>query len=581
MSIFAGVFARRAGTPIPPQLTEQLRAAISRNPQDAGQAHEFSDGRVLLLTIDVGALGGDGAYASAEQVAFVAGAPLLQAPGAAPLDRAASLSAIARDLAAGGEQALRATRGTFCAAVYDTGPQRLSLVTDKSGVRPVYCWISPDYVVFATALRIIEAVPFCQKTLSLRGVAESSCFGFPLADRTPYENVICMLAGEVFSVGGDGLQRKRYWRWDEPMPAAASSQPGYQRLYQTFQDAVRIRLGSDRSTAAFLSGGLDSRVIVAELRHAGAEVFTSNYAMPGSQDQVLGKMIADRLGTHHTPLTRVALVEGDPYSKATVREWLKSPDYVATNPPRPSVLWSGDGGSVGLGHVYLNAPTIEAMRKGNVQDSIDHFFAYNRLAMSVKLFKPEVGAELTRLVNDGVREELAALKPADPGRAWYLFLMMNDQRRHLFNHFESLDMTRLEFELPFFDGEFLADVMREPFDPFLRHVFYVEWLKCFQPAVSGTPWQAYPNHVPCPLPLPEGASYQWDGISAEEVRKKIASALQSGRELCASPAFTSKFLGLFRVQLFMLALRLSGRDYTYQLRAPALLHHYWTRTLAA
>jgi hypothetical protein len=580
MSIFAGVFARRAGTPIPPQLTEQLRAAVSRNPQDAGKLHEFSDRRALLLTLDVGALGGDGAYAGADLVAFAAGAPLLQQPGAAPQGRADSIAAIARDLAGGGHAALRATRGTFCAVAYETGVQRLHLVTDKSGVRPVYCWISPDYIVFATALRIIEAVQFCKKTLSLRGVAESSCFGFPLADRTPYDNVICMLAGEVFTVADEGVQRTRYWRWDEPIPPAASTLPGPQRLYRSFQEAVRIRLGSDKSTAAFLSGGLDSRVIVAELRHAGAEVFTSNYAMPGSQDQVLGKMIADRLGTHHTPLTRVALVEGDPYSKATVREWLKSPDYVATNPARPGVLWSGDGGSVGLGHVYLNAATIEAMRKGNVQESIDRFFAYNRLGLSVKLFKPEVGAEMTRLVNDGVREELEALKPADPGRAWYLFLMMNDQRRHLFNHFESMDLTRLEFELPFFDGEFLADVMREPFDPFLRHGFYVDWLKCFQPAVAGTPWQAYPNHVPCPLPLPEGASYQWDGISADEVRKKIAQALQSGRELRSSPAFSSKFLGLFRVPLFMLALRLSGRDYTYLLRAPALLHYYWTRTLA-
>lgn len=580
MSIFAGVFARRAGTPIPPQLTEQLRAAVSRNPQDAGKLHEFSDSRALLLTLDVGALGGDGAYASPELVAAAAGAPLLHLPGTAPRGRADSMAAIAHDLAGGGRQALRATRGTFCAVVYETGVQRLHLVTDKSGVRPVYCWISPDYIVFATALRIIEAVQFCKKNLSLRGVAETSCFGFPLADRTPYDNVICMLAGEVFTAANDDVQRTRYWRWDEPMPAAASDLPGPQRLYRSFQEAVRIRLGSDKSTAAFLSGGLDSRVIVAELRHAGADVFTSNYAMPGSQDQVLGKMIADRLGTHHTPLTRVALVEGDPYSKATVREWLKSPDYVATNPARPNVLWSGDGGSVGLGHVYLNAATIEAMRKGNVQEAIDRFFAYNRLGLSVKLFKPEVGAEMTRLVNDGVREELEALKPADPGRAWYLFLMMNDQRRHLFNHFESMDLTRLEFELPFFDGEFLADVMREPFDPFLRHVFYVDWLKCFQPAVAGTPWQAYPNHVPCPLPLPEGASYQWDGISADEVRKKIDAALQSGRELRSSPAFSSKFLGLCRVPLFMLALRLSGRDYTYQLRAPALLHYYWTRTLA-
>ena len=579
MSIFAGVYARRAGQQVPPQLAQQLRAAMSRHPEDAGRVQDYTDGRALLLTLDVGALGGTGAYADDGRVAFAAGAPLLQpAASAEPLARDDSVAALAR--AIGGDEALRACRGTYCAVVYEIAEQRLHLITDKSGVRPVYCWISPDYLVFATALRIIEAVSFCKKTLNMQGIAESSCFGFPLGDRTPYDNVISMLAGEHLAAEGEQLRRPRYWRWDEPMTPAAPGPGPHERLYRSFQQAVRIRLGADRSTASFLSGGLDSRVIVAELRHAGASVFTANYAPAGSQDQVLGKMISDRLGTHNTPLVRTAVVEGDPYSKATVHEWLKLPEYQATQPARPRVLWSGDGGSVGLGHVYLNQGIVDAMRAGKVQESIDRFFAYNRLALSVKLFKPELGADLTRLVNQGVLSELEALKPADPGRAWYLFLMMNDQRRHLFNHFESMDLGRLEFELPFFDAEFLTDVMREPFDPFLRHAFYVEWLKCFHPAVAGTPWQAYPNHVPCPHPLPAEATYQWDGLTPGEFSKRIAFSLECARGLLAASEFTRRFLGAFRMRLFLLALRLTGRDYSHQLKAPSLMHQYWTRTLA-
>jgi asparagine synthase (glutamine-hydrolysing) len=581
MSIFAGVYMRRTDQPVPELLKAQLRSAVSRHPDDAGRLQEFADDRTLLFTLDVGALGGTGAHAAAGEVAFAAGAPLLQPADGQPLGRDDSIAAIARDVAAGNQDALRACRGTYCAVVYETGPQRLHLVTDKSGVRPIYCWISPDMIVFATAQRIIEAVPFCKKSVSMQGIAETSCFGFPLGDRTQYENVISMPAGEQLSVDTEGLRRAPYWRWDEPMPPAKSSLPAHERLYRSFQQAVRIRLGDDRSTASFLSGGLDSRVIVAELRHAGAAVFTANYAPPGSQDQVLGKMISDRLGTHNTPLVRTALVDGDPYSKVTVREWLKMPEYVASAPARPNVLWSGDGGSVGVGHVYLNPAIVEAMRAGKVQESIDLFFAYNRLGLSVKLFKPGVGAEMLRLVKAGMQEELMAFKPADPGRAWYLFLMMNDQRRHLFNHFESIDLGRLEFELPFFDAEFLVDIMREPFDPFLRHAFYVEWLKCFHPAVASTPWQAYPNHVPCPHPLPADATYQWDRNNPVQQRKNIAGALQGARELLSAPDFTSQFLGSFRLRLFMLALRLSGKDYSHQISAPSLLHRYWSRTLPA
>ncbi|WP_306391382.1 asparagine synthase-related protein [Telluria beijingensis] len=580
MSIFAGVYARRPDRPVPEGLAQQLRQAMSRHPDDADAVQAFADDRALLLTLDIGALGGQGSHADAGSVAFVAGAPLLHpADAAEPLARDASLAAIAHDLAADGDAALRACRGTYCAFVYDTGARRLHLMTDKSGVRPIYCWVSPDFIVFATALRIIEAVPFCKKTLGMQGIAEAATFGFALGDRTPYENVFSMLAGEHLVADGGELRRPRYWRWDEAMPPSASDLPAHERLHRTFRQAVRIRLGADRATAAFLSGGLDSRVIVAELRDAGAAVFTANYAPPGSQDQVLGKMISDRLGTHNTPLVRTAVVEGDPYSKATVHEWLKLPAYAAAGPARPRVLWSGDGGSVGLGHVYLNQDMVDSLRAGDVDASIRQFFAYNRLGLSVKLFKSHVGSEMNSLMMQGVRSELQALAPADPGRAWYLFLMMNDQRRHLFNHFESMDLGRLEFELPFFDAEFLADVMREPFDPFLRHGFYVQWLQQFNPAVAGTPWQAYPRHVPCPHPLPEEATYQWDKMGAAELRRRIQAALANARELLA-PDFNRQYLGTLRVRLFMLALRLSGKDYLHQLRAPTLLHRYWTRTLA-
>lgn len=580
MSIFAGVYARRPDQPVPERLAQQLRQAMSRHPDDADAVQAFADDRALLLTLDIGALGGQGRLADADCVAFVAGAPLLH-PAATPepLARGASLAAIARDLAGDSDAALRACRGTYCAFVYETGAQRLHLMTDKSGVRPIYCWVSSDFIVFATALRIIEAVPFCKKTLGMQGIAEAATFSFALGDRTPYENVFSMLAGEHLVAAGGELRRPRYWRWDEAMPSSSSDLPAQERLHRTFREAVRIRLGSDRATAAFLSGGLDSRVIVAELRDAGAAVFTANYAPPGSQDQVLGQMMSDRLGTHNTPLVRTAVVEGDPYSKATVHEWLKGPEYAAAGPARPRVLWSGDGGSVGLGHVYLNQEMVDSLRAGDVDTAIGQFFAYNRLGLSVKLFKSHVGNALNNLMMQGVRDELKALTPADPGRAWYLFLMMNDQRRHLFNHFESMDLGRLEFELPFFDAEFLADVMREPFDPFLRHAFYVEWLQQFNPAVAGTPWQAYPRHVPCPHPLPEEASYQWDKIGKAELGKIIQTTLANARELLA-PEFSREFLATVRLRLCMLILRLSGKDYLYQLRAPMLLHRYWTRTLA-
>lgn len=583
MSIFAGVLVRRSDQDIPIRLMEELRTSVSRHPDDSDHRHEFTDGRVFIVKVDIGALNAPGESCSPDLTAFVAGDPILQIHAdALPLPRSESIQTIAGDLVVGQHRSLRSCRGTFCAAVYESPSHRLHLITDKLGIRPIYCWVSPDYIVFATALRILEAVSFCKKSIDLQGIAETACYGYPLSDRTPYQNIISLLAGEVVSIDAQGLRRQSYWRWDTlPAPVASDTSPS-ERLYRHFQDAVKVRLGGQKIAAAFLSGGLDSRAIVAALKDAGAKVFTANFGPPGSQDQVLGQLAADRLGSHHSYLQQRPLVDGDPYSKASVRDWLDSAEYLAHAPQRPRVLWSGDGGSVGLGHVYLNPDIVAATRAGDLQEAVDKFMSYNRWGLPVRLLKRHVATALSDMVNQGILSELKSVHPTDSGRIFHLFLMLNDQRRHMFNHFENLDLTRIEFEMPFFDGEFMAEVLRQPIDPFLRHVLYLEWLKCFPAGVLETPWQAYPNHVPCPLQQPEGLTYQWNNTStAEESKDKSDAALTGARRLICESDFSREFLRYGHMRLFMLLMHCGKGDHAYLLHVPSVIYRYWSRSLPA
>lgn len=582
MSIFAGVVVRRNGQGIPGKLIDELRDSVSRYPHDAGARTEFTDGSIFIVKVDVGALGEPGGSFGPEVVAFVAGDPILQLhPDALRVPRAESLQAVAHDLAAGQHDALRLCRGTYCAAAYERSTRRLHLMVDKLGVRPIYCWVSADYIVFATALRILEAVSFCKKSLSLQGVAETACFGYPLSDRTPYENIFSLHAGEVISSDTAGLQRRRYWRWDElsAQPASVTAPP--ERLYRLFTDAIQLRLRGQKVVAAFLSGGLDSRAVVAALKGAGAEVIVANLAAPGSQDDVFGRLAAEKLGVHYSHLQFRPLIEGDRYSKVTIRDWLNSAEFLAHGPQRPGVVWGGDGGSFGLGHIYLNADIIAATRAGNLREATARLLAYNRWGLQAKLLKPKLARALTGMVHAGISAELESIHLADPGRLFYLFFMLNDQRRHMFNHFEDMDLTRIEFEMPFYDGEFVAGVMREPIDSFLRHAFYLEWLKCFPQGVLEIPWQAYPNHVPCPLPQPEGLTYQWDSKpSSEQNMERRRAALNSARTLLRRPDFSREYLSYGHMQLFMLFTQWGKADRSYLMHVPSVLYRYWSQTTA-
>ncbi|MDQ3185010.1 MAG: asparagine synthase-related protein [Pseudomonadota bacterium] len=585
MSIFAGVLVRRAGQVIPAKLIDELSASVSRYPgEDAGNRTEFTDDSIFIVKVDVGALAERGGFSNSDMIAFVAGDPILQRnTGALPVSRAESLQTIALDLAAGQDDALRSCRGTYCAAVYERSHHRLHLMTDKLGVRPVYCWVSPDYIVFATALRILEAVSFCKKSLDLQGIAETACFGYPLSDRTPYENVFSLHAGEVVSSDAAGLRRRQYWRWDElPVPAASDTAPA-ERLYKLFIDAIQLRLRGQKVVAAFLSGGLDSRAVVAALKGEGVDVFTANFGSPTSQDRVLGKLAADRLGTRYSHLElRPLLVEDDGHSHVSIRDWLSSAEYLAHSPQRPRVVWAGDGGSLGLGHIYLNADIVTATRGGDLREATAKFLAYNRWGLQAKLLKRQLATTFADLVNDGISAELESIHPSDRGRIFYLFLMLNDQRRHMFNHFENLDLTRTELEMPFFDGEFIAGVLREPIDSFLRHVFYLEWLKCFPQAVLEIPWQAYPNHAPCPLPQPEGLTYQWDRESySEQEGERRRAALNGAQALLRESDFSHEYLSYGHMRLFKLLIQWGKADRSYLMHVPSVIYRYWSRTTSA
>src|SRR5688500_20333163 len=107
------------------------------------------------------------------------------------------------------------------------------------------------------------------------------------------------------------------------------------------------RLANDRRSVAFLSGGLDSRCMVAELVARGVELHTFNFANDGTKDQVLGDTFAGIAGTRHTRIPRPA----DParWSMTMGSVWGASPLRSALPVERPGPVSSGDGGRVGRG----------------------------------------------------------------------------------------------------------------------------------------------------------------------------------------------------------------------------------------
>lgn len=575
VTLLVGVVALD-GSPLSETLGDELRAAVSRRPGESTDVYRFP--HAILLKLDQGTLGGPAACTQSDAVTLLAGEPLLRVNGdSAPRSRAVDTALLHDQLLSDDWSGLREARGVFSLAHYAPDTGTLTLATDKLGIRPLYCWTDGRLVVFASALRILEALAIIPKRMDLRGVTEITAFGWALGRRTPYAGVELLGAGEIRRFEESRRRIDHYWRWEDISESPDDESILSAQLFDAFDDAIRIRLREDRTAVAFLSGGLDSRCIVAALRERGATVHTFNFALPGTQDRDYGARLASAAGTvHHEcdvgdPVdTRWSSIMAD----AIASTGLESAGSVE----RPQCAWSGDGGSVGLGHVYMRAPVVAELAAGDIDGAIGAYVASERAYVVSRALQPRIATALESLPHRSVREELEQIHSQNLLQRFYLFLMLNDQHRHLSRHFEDIDVHRLELQLPFFDSDFLSVISSVPPGLRLYHRLYVRWLEHFPSYVRSIPWQAYPGAVPCPVEDTDAArlAYQWDeGVTAAKraMRRRVMTREVSG--ILRSGDFAGPLMRRHYLRLVNFIHATGLRDYHYVLDAARTYQHYW------
>ncbi len=372
------------------------------------------------------------------------------------------------------------------------------------------------------------------------------------------------------------ISYRQYWNWDESEPSVETEEKLLSQLHSRFEEAVARRNRRDRTSAAYLSGGLDSRCVVAALHAQNVRVHTFNFARPGTQDQIFGLDFARRINAIHEEVPKEAGDLIPDYSSLMARAWNASRHRPVCPAERPALVWSGEGGSVALGHVHMNQKIVALMRAGHVGEAIEEYVQREYVYVSPKLFRPKVGNDLGRVVKKGIREELDGLHAKDPARNFYLFLMLNDQRRKLAGHFENLDLHRLELQLPFFDSNFLASIIATPIDLCLRHNLYVKWLAYFHCSVADVPWQAYPDHEPCPHPIPPGLVYQWEqNHQVAERTSQKQQLIEQASALLRTADFPYPLLSKRNLRLAVWLHSLGWRDYEHVIKAAQTYRAYW------
>jgi asparagine synthase (glutamine-hydrolysing) len=225
-----------------------------------------------------------------------------------------------------GVDAISEWRGMFGCAIWDHDRQRLLLIRDRLGIKPVYYYWNGKTLVFASEVRSLFASGLVPKTLNTEGVISYLAFGSVQDPLTLIEGVHALLPGHYAEWHAGNLAVHRYWE----LPAANTFEPEtyserdvIEQTRSILEESVRLRLISDVPLGAFLSGGIDSSAIVALMRKAQSQLKTFSLVFPDSgpyDESPYSRLVAQKFQSdhHEIPVTTKDVLSSLPKALAAM-----------------------------------------------------------------------------------------------------------------------------------------------------------------------------------------------------------------------------------------------------------------------
>jgi len=199
--------------------------------------------------------------------------------------------------------------GMYAFAIVDTRKEQLFLARDRFGEKPLY-W-APIHdgrgLAFASELKALLPLEDMDRSLDVAAVAQFLALGYIPAPRTHLKGASKLRAGEAIVFGPGSDQRTfRYWRPEfvhSNGHRPFSQEDAIEAVRHRFREAVRLRLRSDVPVGAFLSGGIDSTLVVSTIRellpNTSLTTFCASFDEEELNEAPYAKQIAEHISSDH------------------------------------------------------------------------------------------------------------------------------------------------------------------------------------------------------------------------------------------------------------------------------------------
>lgn len=209
--------------------------------------------------------------------------------------------------------AIQLCKGMFAVAVYDRDDKLLTLIRDRAGEKPLYYGFVNGHFVFASDLACLQAMPDFHAKIDKKALAGYMRYGFIPNPQSIYEGIYQLPPGSslILRPPYDSPVINAYWSMKQAVydgeenPFTGTQQEAADELERLLTDAVTGQMMADVPLGAFLSGGIDSPLIVSLMQNistGSVKTFTIGFEDKKYNEAEYAKDIANHLGTEHTEL---------------------------------------------------------------------------------------------------------------------------------------------------------------------------------------------------------------------------------------------------------------------------------------
>ena len=296
-----------------------------------------------------------------------------------------------------GPECLQALRGMFAFAIWDGRNRSLFLARDRVGKKPLVYRLEDDRLLFASEIKSILHAPRVPREMEPEALHHYLTYGYVPHPLTMFRGIEKLPPAHYLMWKDGKADVEEYWRPPFRVAPRLPEEEYAARLRDLLTEAVRLRLISDVPLGAFLSGGIDSSIVVglmSRLSNAPVKTFAIGFEEKRYDELEYARLVARHFGTEHKEfVVRPNAVEiipeivwhyDEPFADSSA-----IPTYYVSQITRRhvTVALTGDAGDEG----FAGYPRYKAVKLGQWYDRLPGFLrrrlggkAWERLPASVE-----------------------------------------------------------------------------------------------------------------------------------------------------------------------------------------------------